>query len=381
MDRIYLDYAATTPLAPEARAAMEPFLGERFGNASSLHLEGRRAKEAIDEARETLAKALDCLFGEVVFTSSGTEAVNLAILGTALANSNPSRRRVLVGAADHHCALHTQALLERLGYSVEPLRVDREARLDVAFFERTIGPDVLLVSLIHGNNEVGSLDALEPVIASAHRRGALVHIDAVQSFLTTTPWPRDADLVSVAAHKVYGPKGAGALRVRSGVVVRPLAVGGGQERELRAGTENVAAIVGFGAAVQVARPADDDAAKRAARDAFEGTLERESSAPIQVTGGEPRLAGHSHLRFPGLSAESVLIVLDRLGVAASSGAACSSGSLEPSHVLLACGYSPGEASEGLRFTFGRSTTVEQATEAARRAAAAANQVATAQAIA
>lgn len=364
-DRIYLDHAATTPLRPEAAEAMREWLGPRFGNPSSLAEEGRRAKMAIDEARETVSAALGCLFAEVIFTSGGTEAANLALLGTALAHREGPRRRVLLGAAEHHCVLHAGEWLRRLGFRVEILPVDRFARVDLDALEDRLADDVLLVAVMHANNELGTIQPVAEVIELARRRGALVFVDAVQSFLQLpSPVALGADLVSVSAHKVNGPPGTGALFVRAGTPLRPVLVGGGQERELRAGTENVAGIVGFAAAVRAHGP--DGRAR--ARDEFVRHLEAVAPVPfvLSVDRDVPCLPGHAHLRFPGFGAESILIRLDRAGVSASSGAACSSGSLEPSHVLLAAGYSPAEASEGLRFTFGLGNDLEQAREAARR---------------
>lgn len=374
MKRIYLDHAATTPVLPEVVEAMRPWIEGEFGNPSSLHEEGRRAKDAIDASREILSEALGCLFAEVLFTSSGSEAANLAVIGAALANEDAGRTRVLLGAAEHHCVLHTRPILERLGYRVETVPVDGYARTDLDALESLLGEDVLLVSVMHANNELGTIQPARTIAGLAHRAGALYHCDAVQTFLTQidgSPWrvsDLGADLLTVAAHKVHGPKGIGAIYIRAGVKLKPLTVGGGQEREMRAGTEDVAAIVGFGAAVS-ALPARPDI-RAAARDTFLAAIDAVPSVPDRLQA----LPGHAHIRFPGASAESMLILLDRLGVAASSGAACSSGSLEPSHVLLACGYSVEEASEGLRFTFGRETTVEEALEAARRVSEAAEQI-------
>lgn len=358
MARIYLDHAATTPPCAEAVQAMEAAT-DRFGNPSSLHAEGRAAKELLDQARETLSDRLGCLFAEVCFTSSGTEAAHLAIVGAALANHNPARRRVLLGAGEHHCVLETAPLLHRLGYEVELLPVDRHARL-IPF---EIGPDVLLVAAMHANNELGTILDIPALAEHVHAAGALLYCDAVQTFLSLE-WHVDdlgADLIGLCAHKVYGPKGVGALYVRAGTPLQAVTAGGGQERELRAGTENVAGIAGFAAAINAWDPGGE-ARRRAARDAF---LDRLGSG-FALSSEGPTLGGHAHLRFPGLNAESLLIVLDRLGISAGSGAACSSGSIEPSHVLLACGYTEAEAREGLRFTFGHSSTVEEAHAAADR---------------
>jgi cysteine desulfurase len=373
MERIYLDHAATTPLHPKAREAMAPWMSQEFGNPSSLYAEGRKARHAVDEARETVGRLLGCDFGEVIFTSSGTEAANLAILGAAIASKDGPRKRILMGASEHHAVLHTTSLLQALGFRVQTVDVDRFASLQLGDLQSKLSEDVLLVCLMHANNELGTLQPVVETSEMAHNSGALFFCDAVQTFCAL-PWTVDdigADLVAISAHKTYGPKGAGALYVRAGTPFKPVTVGGGQERELRAGTENVAAIVGFAAAAQAVSSSDSGA--ECARDVFleatvAGGARRSVPAEIEC------LTGHAHLRFPGLSAESMLILLDRLGVSASSGAACSSGSLEPSHVLLAAGYSEAEAKEGLRFTFGRDSALDQAREAARRVLEAAETV-------
>lgn len=368
MRRIYLDHAATTPLHTSARGAMLPWLD--CGNPSSLHEEGRRARQAIDQAREVLSARLGCLFAEVLFTSSGTEAANLAIIGSALANQDPVRKRILFSASEHHCVLHTQPILEKLGYRVEILPVDNVARVQLG---GDSWEDVLLVSVMHANNELGTWQPVREVAEKSKSNGVLFHCDAVQTF-GWYDWKVsdvDADLVTMSAHKLQGPKGVGAIYIRAGVKPQPISVGGGQEREVRAGTENVAAMVGFAAALNATTPSDT-LAKRKARDAFLAGLPPSGwqlTAPLDQV-----LDGHAHVRFEGASAESMLILLDRMGVSASSGAACSSGSLEPSHVLLACGYSEAIAKEGLRFTFGPSSTLEDAQEAAQRVGEAAKKV-------
>lgn len=357
-----MDHAATTPVHPDVVKAMRPWIEEEFGNPSSLHAEGRRAREAVDAARLALSERLGCLFAEMIFTSSGTEAANLAILGTALGNRDPQRNRVLMGAAEHHCVLHTQPILERLGCAVELVRVDRFARLELDDLADRLGDDVLLVCAMHANNELGTLQPISKIADLAKKAGALVFCDAVQTMNSIKGWTVDTlgvDLLAASAHKLQGPKGAGALYIRAGTPVKPWTVGGGQEREMRAGTENAAAIVGFGAAIEL----PSVPGMREARSAFQRCLEARGAVRT-VPESVACLDGHAHLRFPGASAESMLILLDRMGVSASSGAACSSGSLEPSHVLLACGYSEAEAKEGLRFTFGAESSVEEAEEAA-----------------
>jgi len=382
-DRIYLDHAATTAVLPEVAAAMEPWISNEFGNPSSLHAEGRKAKAAIDQSREIIADALGCLFAEVIFTSSGTEAANLAIIGAALANNDRSRKRILFSAVEHHCVLHTAPILQRLGYEVEIIPVSRIGKVRLDVLENMLSDDVLLVSVMHANNELGVIepvqnchveDGVESIPGAAqlsHNVGALFHVDCVQTFVDPG-YGRliqhiGADLINVSAHKINGPKGSGALYVRAGTKIKPLAVGGGQERELRAGTENIAAIVGFGEAVKWHSTLDErDDSRYFAKDAFFSVLVRSNCALPTVPDFGQTLAGHLHVRIPGVQAETMLILLDRMGVSASSGAACSSGSIEPSHVLLACGYTPEEAKEGLRFTFGHATTIEEAQEAAGR---------------
>lgn len=371
MKRIYCDYAATTPIAPEVVASMQPWLEGGYGNPSSLHGDGRRAKEAIDQARELFSSAFGSLFGEVTFTSSGTESVNLCLIGAALGNVNPERNRILLGAAEHHCVLYTREILERLGYSVEIVPVTAWGEVQSEECARMLGPDVLLLSVMHANNELGTLNDVAKIGDVAKKAGALFHVDAVQTF--PGQWKVDdwqVDLVSVSAHKFYGPKGVGAAYIRGGTKMKPILVGGGQEREMRAGTENVAAIVGARTALELAMNSDWKTNQRQVRDLFESEIS--DIAVFTVPLGVERLPGHSHLRIPGVDAEIALIRLDRMGLSASSGAACSSGSLEPSHVLLACGYSETEAREGLRFTFGKESTLEDARQAAKMVKEASN---------
>ena len=396
MSRLYLDHAATTPLCREAYDAMQPWLLESYGNPSSIHEDGRKARMAIDEAREVVASALGCDFSEVVFTSGGTEAANLAILGAALNYRGYERPRVLMSAVEHHCVLHCRKPLEELGYVVETIPVDRVARVDLGWLESAMGDDVLLVAVMHANNELGTIQPADEVARLAEEHGALYFCDAVQTFGAegrgegVSPMRPEADaslylrpfvrppLLSVSSHKIHGPKGVGALVVRAGVRLRSLIHGGGQERELRPGTENVAGIVGFGAAAKawVAGAADGDARKRAARDLFLDRLADLVPQRLRLTvpDREAVLPGHAHVRFEGVGAESMLMVLDMMGLSASSGSACSAGSLDASHVLLACGYSEAEAKEGLRFTFGSDSTSEEAEAAAQTVARAVRQV-------
>ena len=374
MNRIYLDHAATTPLNPDAASAMRSWLQEGFGNPSSLHADGRKAKDAIDDARATISTRIGALFAEVLFTSGGTEAANLALIGLALEHQGRGRDRILLGAAEHHCVLHTVPTLRALGYQVDFIPVDSFARIDLQALEDMLDDHVLAVSAMHANNELGTVNPVTQIAQSVHHVGALLHVDAVQTFLRPVPdlWSvhdLDADIVTFSAHKVYGPKGAGAIYIRAGVKLKPLVVGGGQEREMRGGTENVVAIVGFAAAVNAF--SYDDRALLARQTFLQ--LVAESDFVRSVPDGILTLDGHAHLRHPAIDAETMLILLDRMGISASSGSACSSGSIEPSHVLLACGYSPAESKSGLRFTFG-CNTIEEAKEAAERLLTAKNRI-------
>ncbi|HMS54842.1 MAG TPA: cysteine desulfurase family protein [Fimbriimonadaceae bacterium] len=358
MNRIYLDHAATTPLLPEAKQAMEAAIDE-FGNPSSLHEEGRRARQLVDESREVLSRALGSQFAEVVFTGSGTEAATLAMVGVALAHRD-TRNRVLISAAEHHCVLEVREVLERLGFVVELIPVDSEASIDLNALKEALNESVLLVACMHANNELGIVQPVQEVVQIAKSVGAMVFCDAVQTFLNWD-WSVNeigADLVSVSAHKVGGPKGVGALYIRPGTQVKAIMAGGGQERELRAGTENVFGMVGFAAAIQH-QPKFTDHSLKFRQVLLEGGF-------VPSVSKANRLDHIVHGRFPGVNAESMLILLDRMGVSASSGAACSSGSIEPSHVLMACGYGENEAAEGLRFSLGKAQSEQELEDAARR---------------
>jgi cysteine desulfurase len=359
MPTVYLDHAATTPVDPRVRRAMEPYLKSEYGNPSSLHRWGRRARMAIDAARETVAAALNADPAEICFVSSGTESCNLAIIGCAL-KAPPHRRHILVSAVEHHCVLHAAEWLIPLGYTVEHIPVDRYGQVDPDAVRARIRDETWLVSIMHANNEIGTLQPVETIARICRERGVWFHVDAVQTFglLPVDVEVIGCDLLSVSAHKVYGPKGVGALYVRAMTPLQPLMVGGGQERDRRAGTENVAGIVGFAEAVKLAQSLTPAEAKRqtALRDEFiRAVLE---SIPDASLTGHPteRLPGNAHFRFAGVPSDSLLIALDRAGIAASSGAACSAGSLEPSHVLHALGWDEMAAQEGVRFTLGRDTT-------------------------
>jgi cysteine desulfurase len=359
MPTVYLDHAATTPVDPRVRRAMEPYLKSEYGNPSSLHRWGRRARMAIDAARETVAAALNADPAEICFVSSGTESCNLAIIGCAL-KAPPHRRHILVSAVEHHCVLHAAEWLVPLGYTVEHIPVDHYGQVDPDAVRARVRDETWLISVMHANNEIGTLQPVETIARICRERGVWFHVDAVQTFglLPVDVEAIGCDLLSVSAHKVYGPKGVGALYVRAMTPLQLLMVGGGQERDRRAGTENVAGIVGFAEAVKLAQSLTPAEAERqtALRDEFIRAV-LESIPDASVTGHPTaRLPGNAHFRFAGAPSDSLLIALDRAGIAASSGAACSAGSLEPSHVLLALGWDDMAAQEGVRFTSGRDTT-------------------------
>ena len=362
-ERIYLDHAASTPLAPSVTAGL-PALLERRGNPSSLHEEGRRAKALLDEARDRVARAMDARFAEVLLVSGGTEGANLAILGGLLAREPGGR--VLLSSADHKCVVSLAPTIARLGFEPVLLPTDDLARVDLDALETELERGgVALVAAMAVNNELGTRNPVAEIAALCRACGALFACDAVQSF--AHPGQRgglpDADLAWISAHKLGGLKGAGALYVRAGTRLAPWVRGGEQERELRGGTENVLGAWSLGAAIEDPAPSP-----AAARDRFWDGLIAGGATPTVPDRADAQPT-HAHFRFPGpngdgLDAETILARLDGEGVAASSGAACSSGSVEPSHVLLAAGYTEREAKEGLRFSFGRGSTVEDAERAA-----------------
>jgi cysteine desulfurase len=353
--RAYLDANATTPLDPRVREAMLPYLSDEFGNASSVHRWGQRARAAVDEARERVARALGCEPAEIVFTSGGTEADNLAVKGAFLA----LRERgggIVVSAVEHPAVLEAAGALRPLGARITVTPVRGDGTLDLEALARACAePGTVLVSAMWANNETGVLFPVDEVARIAHANGALYHCDAVQAAGKVALDVRacGADLVSVSAHKIHGPKGAGALYVRRGVKLSPLFSGGHQERGRRGGTENVAALVGFAAALDLAVLEER---VRAMRDRLERALV-ELVPGARVNGaGAPRAGNTLNLCFEGVEGEALLAALDLEGIAASSGSACSSGSLEPSPVLLAMGV-PREIARGaLRLSLSRMTT-------------------------
>jgi cysteine desulfurase len=355
---IYLDYNATTPLAPEAFAAMRPYLERHFGNASSIHAAGREARAAIDDARDRLARLLGAKPHEIVFTGGGTEAVNLAVLGLARQNTGRGRH-IITSTTEHHAVLHACEHLEkRDGFRVTWLSVDRFGRIAPEQVAEAFTAETTLVSIMSANNETGVRQPVREIAALCRERGVLFHTDAIQSFGKEPLHAPDFDALSLTAHKFHGPKGAGLLYLRAGTAIERLQHGGSHENERRPGTENVAAIAGLAAAAELALTNLEAEAARQARlrdRLWEGIRTR---VPGAMQNGHPteQLANTLNVSFPGLDGESMLIALDLAGIGASSGSACMVGSVVPSHVLLAMGVPPELARATVRFSLGKPTT-------------------------
>lgn len=356
---VYLDHAATTPTAPEVVEAMLPFFTRRFGNPSSIYGIARDSREAIDNAREQVAAALNAAPEEIYMTSGGTEADNWAIKGFAYAN-RARGKHIITSAIEHHAVLHTCQYLETQGFPVTYLPVDEHGRVDPGALEEALTKSTLLVSIMAANNEIGTLEPIRECARICRDHDIRFHTDAVQA-IGSVPVDVEAmgvDMLSLSAHKFYGPKGVGALFVRKGVRLDNLLHGGGQERRRRAGTENLAGIAGMGAAIQRAVERREEYAARMAalRDRlYRGITERIEHVRLN---GHPteRLPGNLSCSFEFIEGESILLMLDAAGICASSGSACTSGSLDPSHVLLAIGL-PHEIAHGsLRLTLGESNT-------------------------
>ena len=357
---IYLDHAATTPLSAEALQAMLPFLQDQYANASSSYEAARHARHAIDVAKAKTAALIGAEAHEIYITSGGTEADNWALFG-AMRAEPPDKRHLIVSAIEHHAVLKTCQELEQEGFRVTYAPVDRRGVVDIDAVEKAISPQTALISVMLANNEVGTIQPIREIAEMAHRYGCLMHTDAVQAagHIPVDVKALGVDLLSLSAHKFYGPKGVGALYIRTGTRIDRLIFGGEQESGLRAGTENVAGIAGMGRAAELALAAlERDAAHVGAlRDCMIGMAE-EKLTGVEVNGlGAPRLPGHVHMTIDHADASLLLMQLDMNGIAASSGSACASGIAERSHVMAAMGIA-GEHQADLRFTFGRQNTRE-----------------------
>ena len=362
MRRIYFDHNATTPVDPAVLAEMLPYLSAEYGNASSVHSFGQSARGAVERARESVAALIGARPAEIVFTSGGTESDNAAICGIAGAASG-DRRHIITTAIEHAAVLHTCQALERHTVDVSYLPVSRDGVVDPGDVRGALRPETVLISVMHANNELGTLQPIEEIGRIAAEAGVTFHTDAVQS---AGKVPLDVaqlgvHLLSLSAHKLCGPKGVGALYVRKGVRLEPLMHGGHSERDRRAGTENVPAIAGFGKAAELARArlAEQGARISALRDRLEqGLLERVPGARVNGRSA-PRTPNTCNMLFPGVESESLVIALDLQGLACSAGAACSSGATDPSHVLAAIGLSSAEARASVRLSLGCTNTDEE----------------------
>ena len=368
MARIYLDHAATTAARPEVVDGMVPLLSGGF-NPSSLHAEGRAARAALDDARAGVARILGAAPREIVFTGGGSEADVLAILGAARAAASRGRH-VVTTAIEHHAVLHAVDVLERDGWEITRLPVDARGLVDPGAFAAALSPRTTLASVIDANNEIGVVQPIAELAALARARGIVFHTDAVQAagWLPLDVHALGVDLLSLSAHKVYGPKGVGALYVRAGTPLAPLVVGGGQEHGLRAGTENVAGIAGFARALALAEAERPEAVRRvgALRDALEAGIVAAIPEVIVNGAGAPRLPNILSVAFAGVPGDALLIRLDLEGIAASAGSACAAGSLEPSHVAAALGLDARHRLGVIRFSLGRTTTQVEIDEVVRR---------------
>ncbi len=362
MDRIYLDYAATAPVLPEVLDAMLPFFVSAFGNASGIHAEGREARKAVEQARRQTAAVLGTENREILFTSGGSESNNLAIRGTVTALREKGNH-IVTSSVEHPSVLNTCRSLEKEGFRVTYLPVDAEGTVSPEDVREAIGTDTVLVSVMAANNEIGTLQPVREIGEICRAKGVVFHTDAVQAagLLKTDVRELNVDLLSISAHKFHGPKGVGALYVRKGIRLEPLVRGGEQERGLRAGTENVPGVVGLGKALEIAAAEREETAARIRelRDLLiRRILERVPGARLN---GHPehRLPNNCHFSFTGIESEALLLRLDLAGIAVSGGSACTSGSMEPSHVLRAIGLQEDMLKSGVRLTLGRETTREE----------------------
>lgn len=372
---VYLDNAATTPLSPSVFKAMEPFLGAEYFNASSSYKPAQTCRAAIEDARSFLARTLGARPAEVMFTSGGTEADNWALKGLALAHKKRGKH-LIVSSIEHHAVLESAHWLEQQGFEVTYLPVTSGGVVSTAVLESALRADTILVSIMTANNEVGTLEPIKELAACAHKQGALFHTDAVQAYgrIPLCVSELDVDALSISAHKIHGPKGVGLLYRRRGVSIEPLLHGGAQERGYRAGTEDVAGIVGFANAAKALFETEDTKDSQAL--AFSGTTIQAIKTQVQLRNylieqlqanpdvrinalGAQRLPGIVSASFRGLSAETLLMCLDQVGICVSAGSACASGSLEPSHVLVAMGIESHWAQGTIRFSLSEHTTKEE----------------------
>ena len=357
--KVYLDYAATTPVDPQVLKAMLPYFNRDFGNASSLHSFGVQAQDALEKSRNVIAKAIGAKNEEIIFTSSATESANLALKGVAFANKNKGNH-IIISSIEHDCVLNSALFLEKQGFRVTQIPVDKYGLVDPMDIEKSIQKETILISVIHGNNEIGTLQAIGEIGKICQKRNILFHTDAVQTFgkIPIDVISQNIDLLTASSHKIYGPKGAALLFIRKGTLIEPILHGGGQEFGRRSSTVNIPAIVGFAKATEIALEKMESENKRLSglrEKIIKKILENVDDSYLN---GHPkkRLLNNINLRFSYVEGESIVMELDAHGIAVSTGSACSSPRLEPSHVLLALGLRPEEIHGSLRISLGRWTT-------------------------
>ncbi len=369
--RVYMDNGATTVVAPEVAKEIQDYMTKKYGNASSLHSFGEEANEALERAREIIAKKLNAEPDEIIFTSGGTESDNLAIKGAAYASN---KKHIITTKIEHPAVLNACETLQREGYKITYLKVDREGFINLNELENAITDDTAVVSVIHANNEIGTVQDIEKIGEICKKKGVVFHTDAVQSFTKVAIDVKkiNVDLISISSHKIHGPKGIGALYVRKGTKIRKLMDGGPHEKNLRAGTENVSGAVGFAKAVELTNEKQIKNMERL-RDKLIGGILKQVPETMLNGSKTKRLCNNANITFKKIEGESLLLLLNEKGIAVSTGSACSSKSLEPSHVLLAIGLKHEEAHGSIRFTISRYTTqkeidyaIKEAKEAAKK---------------
>ncbi len=361
-DRIYMDHSGTTPLDPKVLEAMMPFLTDKFANPSSIYTEGREVRAAIDNAREQVAKALNAESKNIIFTSGGTESDNLGIKGITF-NKKREGGHIITTPIEHAAVTRTVEFLGEQGFDTTFVPVNEYGQVELDTLEDAIRDDTFLISIVYGNNEIGTVQDMKDIVKLAHDKGALVHTDAVQAVAKIPIDVKDigVDLLSLSGHKIYGPKGVGALYIRDGLKIAPVQHGGGHENRLRSGTENVPGVIGLGKAMEMGKAGleTDIPRIKAMKDRLVKAIMEE--VPDTYLNGHPdkRLPHNAHFRFSYIEGEAMLLNLDMMGIAASTGSACSSKSLKASHVLLAIGLTPEQAHGSLRLTLGKGNTDDE----------------------
>ncbi|MGI6453908.1 MAG: cysteine desulfurase NifS [Syntrophomonadaceae bacterium] len=362
MKPIYMDYSATTPVDPQVFAAMQPYFADRFGNPSSIYSAGQIVRKAVEESRERVAAAINADPGEIIFTSGGTEADNHALIGYMSANKDRGNH-IITSAIEHHAVLDTCQYLQRIGFEVTFLPVSQDGVVDPESLKKAIRPNTIMVSIMHANNEIGTIQDIKQLAAIAHEKGAVFHTDAVQTVgkIPVDVKELDVDMLSASAHKLYGPKGIGFLYVKRGLELPNYLHGGGQEGKMRPGTENTPGIIGFAKALEIAQPVIKERQEKLeelGRRLMMGILDQ---IPDTIPTGHKsrRIPGFISVCFKSVDGEALLLMLDKYGIMASAGSACSAGDHQVSHVLLALGLSQETARGSLRLTLGKDNSKEE----------------------